>query len=1236
MVAAAKLPVLNPGEFELWKMRIEQYFLMTDYALWELIVNGDSPPPKRTVDGVEQTYPPTTAKEKLARKNELKARGTLLMALPNEHQLKFNSYKNAKSLMEAIKKRNRPKVVDGYVNHESQKIPKEDWKEDGFGYDWSDQAEDGHINFALMAYTSLGSSSSSSSYYEVSTCSKACLKSYETLKEHYDNLSKDYKKSQLNVGAYKAGLESVEARLVIYKKNQEIFEENIKNLKLDIHLRDNALTELRKKLEKAEKEIDEIKITLEKFENSSKTLNKMLDSQVNDKNKTSIGYHAVPPLYTGNFIPPKPDLILANVDEYVVSESVTSVPAVATNKANTRNLLSRKNTISKTNTLGKTIKVLEYTCKHNKRQLNGQRVVRPVWNNTRKGNPQLDLQEKGVINSGWSRYMTGNMSYLSEYDEIDGGYVAFGGDPKGGKITGKGKSVQNWKPLSEDILGATTQRDTFMWVPLPKEILSYGYLYPKRYFHVGASTQRDTFIWVPLPKKILSCGCLYPKTYWEPLPKEILSYGVNLIDGKRISNEMRPYGSTMLSTRAGKGGVRSKLVWSGDQGAWSKNQAKDNVVQRLKENAQRNYCCWFNITAADGVLESLVVAAAKLPILNPNEFDLWKMRTEQYFLMIDYSLWEVILNEQRLAKKNKLKARGTLLMALPDKYQLKFNIHKDAKSLMEAIEKRFGANLEEQSLDDLFNNLKIYEAKVKGSSPSSQNTQNIAFVSSNNTNNINELVTAALSISAASSKATVSTLPNVDSLSDAVIYSFFASQSNSPQLDNEDLKQIDPDDLEEIDLKWQMAMLTMRARRFLKRTGRNLSANGTDTIGFDMSKVECYNCHRRGYFARECRSPRDNRNKETTRRTVSAEVFTSNALVSQRDTIGGYDWSFQAEEDPTNYALMAYISSGSSSYSGSDNDVAPCSKACSKAYATLQTHYDNLTNDRYKTGEGYHVVPPIYAGTFMPPKPDLVFTDASNAVESVANVFKVESSTNKPSKDMSKTHRPDAPIAKDWISDSEDETEIEVLRENNMYNVDLKNLVPSGGLTCLFAKATLDESNLWHRRLGHINLKTMNKLVNVVVGNQPNDNASIKENLNADPQNTDDDIIDASFDVKENENDVHFSANGSNKTANQKHGEKAKRGDKGKSHVDSLTEVRDLRAEFEEFSFSSSNRVNAVSAPINAAEPNSTNSTNSFNTANPSINDVSPNLGITGKSSFWDPSKYPDDPDMPELEDIVY
>ncbi|GKB65630.1 ribonuclease H-like domain-containing protein [Tanacetum coccineum] len=200
---------------------------------------------------------------------------------------------------------------------------------DGFGYDWSDQAEEGPTNFALMAYTS---SSSSSSDTEVSTCSKACLKSYETLKEHYDNLTKDFNKSQLNVGAYKAGLESVEARLDVYKKNEAVFEEDIKILKLDIMLRDNALTELRKKFEKAEKERDDLKLTLEKFENSSKNLSKLLDIQVNDKYKIGEGYHAVSPPYTGNFMPYKHDFVLADKDEYVFSESVTSVPAIATSE----------------------------------------------------------------------------------------------------------------------------------------------------------------------------------------------------------------------------------------------------------------------------------------------------------------------------------------------------------------------------------------------------------------------------------------------------------------------------------------------------------------------------------------------------------------------------------------------------------------------------------------------------------------------------------------------------------------------------------------------------------------------------------------------------------------------------------------------------------------------------------------------------------------------------------------
>ncbi|GKE92198.1 hypothetical protein Tco_1573293, partial [Tanacetum coccineum] len=151
-----------------------------------------------------------------------------------------------------------------------------------------------------------------------------------------------------------------------------------------------------------------------------------------------------------------------------------------------------------------------------------------------------------------------------------------------------------------------------------------------------------------------------------------------------------------------------------------------------------------------------------------------------------------------------------------------------------------------------------------------------------------------IKFSTASTQVNAANSTNIDNLSDAVICAFFASQPNSPQLVHEDLQQIHPDDMEEIDLRWQIAMLTMRTKKLLKNTRKKLTVNGNETIDFDKSKVECYNYHKRGYFARECRALRnqDNKNKESSRRSVLVETSTSTALVSC-DGLGGYDWSDQ-------------------------------------------------------------------------------------------------------------------------------------------------------------------------------------------------------------------------------------------------------------------------------------------------------------------------------------------------------
>ncbi|GJV96588.1 hypothetical protein Tco_1548165 [Tanacetum coccineum] len=287
------------------------------------------------------------------------------------------------------------------------------------------------------------------------------------------------------------------------------------------------------------------------------------------------------------------------------------------------------------------------------------------------------------------------------------------------------------------------------------------------------------------------------------------------------------------------------------------------------------------------------------------------------YLRDKYEIFCPITTEEKAQKKNDVKARSMLLMALPNEHLMTFNQYKDAKTLFAAIQTRFGGNeatkktqktlleqirsqfeflrslpskwnthvvvwrnkpdLDIMSFDDLYNNFKIVEQEVKGttSSSSSSSSQNITFVSSpSSTNEVNTAYRVSIAntqVSPASTQvSTASTQVSTANLSDDNVYAFLASQPNGSQLVYEDLEQIYEDDIEEMDLKWQLALLSMRTRW-------------------------------------ECRRPRNqdsrNRNQDSSRRTVNVEETSSKAMVAIDES--GFDWSYTADEEvPTNMALM--------------------------------------------------------------------------------------------------------------------------------------------------------------------------------------------------------------------------------------------------------------------------------------------------------------------------------------------
>nr|GEU60037.1 ribonuclease H-like domain-containing protein [Tanacetum cinerariifolium] len=676
-------------------------------------------------------------------------------------------------------------------------------------------------------------------------------------------------------------------------------------------------------------------------------------------------------------------------------------------------------------------------------------------------------------------------------------------------------------------------------------------------------------------------------------------------------------------------------------------------------------------------MESLspqVVATTKLLLLNPNEFDLWKIRIEQYFLMTDYSLWE---------------ARGTLLMALPDKHQLKFNIYKDGKSLIEAIEKRFSGNKETK---------KVYEAEVKSSLSTSHNTQNIAFVSFQNTDNTNESVSAVASVYAASTKPPASILPNVDNLSDVVIYSFFASQSNSPQLDNDDLKQIDADDLEEMDLKWQMNnqqnmpswLLPPQVHQVLIMSDELTSSESdvsvptspvhdSETIpnvlivkpsptkptkdmsqsnrpsapiiedwvsdSEDESEGEPMPPHKAPSFVQtfeHVKTPRTSVKPVEHPKQVAhlrKDIPKSKDSGCSRHMTGNISYLSDFEEISGGYVAFGEnpkggkitgkgkIKTGKLDF---DNvyfvkdlkfNLFSVLQMCDKKNNVLFTDTECVVlSYDFKLPDEHHV---------------LLKAKAVNTVCYVQNRVLVTKPHNKTPCELLLGRTPSIGFMRPFGCPVTILNTLDPLGKFDgkadegflvRYSVSSKAFRVFNSRTRI-VQETLDinflenQPNVAGSRPSWLfDIDTLTQSMNyqlVVVGHQPNSSAGIQENIDA-----------------ENESEVHVSPSSSDKPT--KHDAKAKREAKGKSHVDFSTGVKDLSDDFEEFSTNSTKRVNAVSAPITAVGPNSTNSTNSFNVAGPSDNAVSSKFEISEKYSFVNPFQYPDDLDMPALEDIIY
>nr|GEV26721.1 hypothetical protein [Tanacetum cinerariifolium] len=459
-----------------------------------------------------------------------------------------------------------------------------------------------------------------------------------------------------------------------------------------------------------------------------------------------------------------------------------------------------------------------------------------------------------------------------------------------------------------------------------------------------------------------------------------------------------------------------------------------------------------------------------------------------------------ITTKEKAQKNNDVKARSMLLIALPNEHLLTFSQYKDAKTLFEAIQARFSGNdaikktqrtllkqmyenfnapstesldsifnrlqkiiiqlaildLDTMSIDDLYNNFKIIEQEVKRTvtTSSSSGSQNMAFLSS--PGSTNKVDTANIQVSIVSTPvSTVSSHDNTTNLSDATVYAFLANQPNGSQLVHEDLEKIHEDDQEEIDLKWQLVLLSIRAKRYFQRTSKNITINESDTAGYDKTKIECFNCHKMGHFARKCRSPRNQESrpgiKTAQERLIEFSKSEFDLATYKRGLASVEEQLVFYKKNEVMFCSQINVLKRDASFRDSEINAINLQVEKLKKKKSNQIKIDNFKNasksldkligsqitDKSKTGLGftsYNVVAPLPTGLFATLTIDLSNSSLEDFQHPEFTGYRPEDSKSvcvDTSNEIKKA--PDALIIEDWVFDiDENESEEMVLKSDNV------------------------------------------------------------------------------------------------------------------------------------------------------------------------------------------------------------